>query len=267
MEPLEILVLGAIQGIFEWLPVSSEAAVTLFMTQLLGKTPAASVNTAIYLHAGTMLAAALYFREDFIRILEQLPDYLTEAAKDPESLNSGGLLNFLVIATFFTAALGGVIYTLGLEHIPSSPDVFSGLVGVALLVTGVLRLTGEGTGRDYRATGTWDSVFTGIIQSFSVVPGISRSGSTVFALLYRDFSSKDAFRLSFLMSVPAVLVAQVGLQVFSGFTVSRELLLATAVSFLVGYASIDAVLRIAERVEVAYIAFGLAVLSFLPLLI
>ncbi len=267
MEPLAAVVLGLLQGVLEWLPVSSEAAVALVMTQLLGMEPVESVNTALYLHLGTMLAALVYFRRDFIEVLGNVPGCTREFVETGRIPDGYPLVNFLFFSTFFSGLLGGSIYVLGLERLPSDPRLFTGMVGVALLVTGAMKLVGKPSDRSYLAVNLLDSAEIGLLQGLAVIPGISRSGVTVFGLFALDFDSDDAFRLSFLMSVPAVAVAQVGVGLFSGFTVTAELALSSAVSALVGYLSIGALLEVAERVEVAYLCFLLAGLSFAALLI
>jgi len=266
MDLVAALVLGVLQGIVEWLPISSEAVISLFMTQILGRQPIESVNAAVYLHTGTMLAAFVYFKDEFMDVLRDTPEYFQDAAQQ-KALPDYPIINFLIVSTLLTGVLGGFIYLFGLEYIPESPDVFSALIGLALLATGLMKLLGSESDRNYLSVDTGDSVFAGLLQGLAIIPGISRSGTTVFALFYRDFSSEDAFKLSFLMSVPAVLAAQIGMNIFSGFQISQTLLVASVISFVVGYFSVGLVLRIAERTEVAYLCFALAALSFVAVLI
>jgi undecaprenyl-diphosphatase len=108
-------------------------------------------------------------------------------------------------------------------------------------------------------------MLVGVLQGISVIPGISRSGSTVFGLLYRRFDAREAFRMSFILSIPAVLAANIGIELTSGIEVSGGMLVAMCVSFLVGYATIDLVLRIAANVKVSLVCFILAALTFASL--
>jgi undecaprenyl-diphosphatase len=214
-----------------------------------------------------MLAALLYFRTEFREVFRDLPEYLEKTATMKSVPDNYTLLNYLIISTVLTGVLGGMIYIFGLQYLPENPDIFTVIVGVALLVTGGMKLAGNGSNRDYSEADKKDSVFVGVLQGLAIIPGVSRSGTTVFGLFYRDFSTDDAFKLSFLMSVPAVLAAQIGLGILSGFSITDGLLAASVSSFVVGYLSIDAVLKLAERTEVAYLCFILAILSFLTLLI
>lgn len=265
MEFLQAAIIGFLQGIFEWLPVSSEGVVTLTMTGLFGKSGLSSVNVAIWLHLGTMLAALLYFRQDFKKIILGLPDYLMR--KKYQESKERKLISFLILTTLITGAIGGAIYLYGLQNLAHYPKLLTGLMGIALLGTGLLRFYSSSQERKTKSLNYKDSVFTGVLQSLSVLPGVSRSGSTVFALFYREFDAKEAFRLSFLLSVPAVLIANIGIQLFSEIQITASLLFATLISFLVGYLTIDLILKIAKKTEVAYLCFALAILAFLSLLL
>lgn len=274
MEPVVAVLIGVIQGVAEWLPISSEAVISLLLQNFLGQAPLESVNASVWLHSGTMVAALLYFRSDFLRLAKKFFDELPQLPKkfrEKISMEAGSedwkLILFVTVVTGLTAGIGGTIYILGLKTVANYPKLFTALTGVALFITGFTRLYEEGDDREIADLNYTDTVLTGLMQSFSILPGISRSGITSFALLYRDFSAEEAFKLSFIISVPAVAAANVGLQLFSGFTVSTGLVLASAVSMVVGYVMIDAVLRVADRAEVAYICFALGLLSFVPVLL
>ncbi|MBC5793504.1 MAG: undecaprenyl-diphosphate phosphatase [Nanohaloarchaea archaeon] len=266
MELLLAVILGVVQGVFEWLPVSSEAVISIILTQLGNTGVVKSVNTAVWLHTGTMFAALLYFRKEFLNLIRKFFSSIRKKSFDRGS-EDGKLLEFVFVATLVTGIIGGPLYFLGLKSAANSPELFSGLMGVALLLTGLLRFYSGGSSRQKGSTNWKDSIFAGILQGFSIIPGVSRSGSTVFGLLYRDFDPQTAFRLSFLLSVPAILAANIVLNLFEGFTITIPLIVSSAVSFIVGYASIDLVLRIADRTEVAYLCFVLAALSFVPLVL
>lgn len=263
MTPLQAALIGLLQGIFEWLPVSSEAVITLTMTQIYGSNVINSLNSAVWVHTGTMLAAATYFRHDITRMVEKSLkriDQPVEVFKDPE-------IRFVFISTMMTGLVGGTIYFVGKGLLDGQPELFSVLTAVALVLTGFSRFLSSGNSRNIGNLKDADSIVTGFLQGFSIVPGISRSGSTVFALLARNFHAREAFRLSFLMSIPAVLAANIGLKIFSGFTVTPSLMLAAFMAFLSGYASIGVVLKLADRTEVSLICFVLAALSLVPVLI
>ncbi|MFB6115237.1 MAG: undecaprenyl-diphosphate phosphatase [Candidatus Nanohalobium sp.] len=272
MELITAVIIGIIQGVAEWLPISSEAVISLIMQNFMGRAPLESVNASVWLHTGTMIAALLYFRADFVRLtkeffqeLPNMPETYEEKLRMNTDSDDWKMILFVAVVTAITAAIGGTIYVLGLKTVANYPKLFTALTGVALFVTGLTRLYEKAEDREISDLNYGDTVLTGLLQSFSILPGISRSGITSFALLYRDYKAEDAFKLSFIISVPAVAAANVGLQIFSGFTVSTGLVIASAVSMVVGYAMIEAVLRVAHRAEVAYICFALGLLSFVPL--
>lgn len=262
MDLIQAILVGVLQGVFEWLPVSSEAVISLVLTAFTSSNPAESINTAIFLHIGTMFSALIYFRKEYFKVLKETPGYLeTSGSKEAP------LLEFLLISTSITGGLGFIVYKFFLEYVPSNPAAFTALIGGMLLITGLMqRFSGSERERRVEDTGLVDASFAGVLQSLSAIPGISRSGSTVFGLLYRDFSSEDAFKLSFLMSVPAVLGANVFLNL-DGFNYTPELLFAALTAAIVGYASIGSVLRLAEKFDVEYVCYAFAALSFLGALI
>ncbi|MDY6769337.1 MAG: undecaprenyl-diphosphate phosphatase [Candidatus Nanohaloarchaea archaeon] len=256
MTPLAAVVLGILQGVAEWIPVSSEAVLVLAMTWL-GHDPGTAVAAAVWLHTGTMLAALLYFRDEFMALAAEVP-----------RRKASPLLAFLVLATLVTGGIGGAVYVLGVERLVQHPDLFAGATGALLLVTGLLHLRGRGADRGAADADLGDAAVAGGLQGLAILPGVSRSGVTVFGLLHRDFDGEAAFRLSFLMSVPAIFAANVGLEVLGrGVALSPEMLLAGGVAFITGYAAIDVVLRVARRTGVAYLCFGLAVLALAPVLL
>ena len=267
MSLTEAVVLGVIQGVFEWLPVSSEAVISIVMTQLFGSGVAESLNSAIWLHTGTMFAALIYFRKDFFELTRFFLERVRTQKFERNESRLENIFVFVVVATFATSVVGGTIYLGALQFFSGSPEMFAALTGVALLVTGLLRFYQTTENRVSDEVDLVDSVLVGVLQGLAVIPGISRSGSTTFGLFYRDFSAEDAFKLSFLLSVPAVFIANIGINIFSGFTVGIEMIVASIVAFFVGYLTIDLVLEAAQRAEVAYICFLLAAMSFIPLII
>lgn len=258
---VDYVLLGVIQGLVEWLPVSSEAAVSLVAVYVAGLGPEAALRTSIYLHLGTTTAAALYFRSEVAEAVRAAPDLLSVGAWRK------GRVGFLAVATVVTGVVGGAVYALGFDALSSSQDFLTMITGLALFLTGILDLYGSGGGR--QVPGWRDSILVGALQGLAALPGISRSGSTVFGLLMRDFSASRAFRLSFLASIPAVLGANLGLQLIEGLpdvsVASASTGLAT--SFVVGYASIGVLLDVAERFPMYMVAFVLGLLALLPLLL
>jgi len=245
---LEQIVLGTIQGIVEWLPVSSEGVLVLIRTnffdieQGLEKT----IREVLFLHLGTFLAAFLYFRKDVFRVW-----------------GNKKLFNFLLITTIITGLLGYGLLKLfvNLEvQVALSGKFITLAIGLLLLITAYLQIRAKTRGhREIRDLKTGDSLLLGLMQGLAVLPGLSRSGLTVSSLLLKKFNSRDALKLSFLMSLPVVLGGNIILN-FKYFSVSPEMLLGLVFSFVFGLLTISLLLKIAKKVNFGYFVLIFAVL-------
>ena len=269
MDPVQAVILGIIQGILEWLPVSSQGVSSIIMTEFLNMAPQNSDSVAVFLHSGTAVSALVYFRKEFMQLIRTVPNYVIEISTEKTLPKDHQLMNFLVVATAFSG-LSGLISLMVkdyiFQNIVSSTGIFTGLVGVALLITGILKMKEEEGVKSMDKADERDGALAGFLQGFAFIPGISRSGVTIFGLFLRDFSAHDAFKLSFLMSVPAVLMGQVAIGLYKGFKPTPNMLIAGFTAFIVGFIAIDGVLKLAERIKVEYVCFALAGLSFLFLL-
>ncbi|MFB6245380.1 MAG: undecaprenyl-diphosphate phosphatase [Candidatus Nanohaloarchaea archaeon] len=266
MDLFTAIAAGVIQGMVEWLPLSSEAVLSLFFTTVAGKGTSEAFGASVFVHTGTMVSALFYFREEYAGMLKEalsgdgIRGKLREAGSEP-------VLRFLIVSTVLTGLSGGLIYFSGLRAALESPKVFYLLMSAALALTGALRFYAGNSDRKEDSVTDSDSLLAGILQGTAIVPGISRSGSTSFILLYRGFEPDSAFRLSFLMSVPAVLAGSIGLEVFTGVSFRPMYLVSAATAALVGYLSIDLFLSVAERTGIAWICFFLSFLALVPVFI
>lgn len=259
----EAVILGILQGILEWLPVSSQGQVSLAMYLLrIGKDQ--TLPFSIFLHAGTMFAAIVYFREDILNLLKKLPGYRFDYANQENRL-----ISFLLLATILTGAVGYPLYRLLYETEPLAGESFIALIGVALIITGLVqkyaKVQGERRNADLNLK---DTLLLGVVQGFSIIPGISRSGITTSSLLLRKFGSEGALKLSFIMSIPAVLIAEIGLTLLGGLpTIGIEEALASVTfSFMFGLLSIHALIKIAKKFKFWAFCIILGILALLPLL-
>lgn len=257
----ESLLFGALQGALEWLPISSTGELVLVMVGLFGYAAETALSLSFFLHVGTALSAILYFRRDVRRILAGLARYR------PNFAGENRLASFLIVSTLISGALGFLVFSVAASY-SLSAEVLMGTVGAALVATGLIQRLARRTGSRTEADlDLRDSVLLGVVQAFSAVPGLSRSGVTVSALLFRGYGAQDALRLSFLMGIPAVLGAQAGLLATRGIPAvpAADLAAGLAVSFAAGYLTIGVLLRLARRVEFwlfAVIIGSVALLSF-----
>ncbi|MDX1608017.1 MAG: undecaprenyl-diphosphate phosphatase [Candidatus Spechtbacterales bacterium] len=255
---LESLTLGALQGIVEWLPVSSEGFLTLAQVKLFGSEEPLKelIRISLFLHLGTFLAALFYFFEDVLNLSKKLFKFKQAS---PEEKN---IIKFLILTTIITAIIGGLLLIAiqGIEErIELGGQVAMGLVGVLLLVTGGLQLkTKKGAGvKTEKNLRTKDGILLGIMQGFAVLPGLSRSGLTVAGLLLSKFDDALSLRLSFLMSLPIVLGGNVALNM-DKFIFNSEFFWGLLVSFVFGFITIHYLLKVARKVNFAYfvLVFG-----------
>ena len=237
----EALLLGVLQGVFEWLPVSSEGMIVLVRSLVFEGEVAEGIEYALWLHVGTAPAALVAFRTEAADILRGV---LTKPTR-PSALTA-----FMFISTVVSGAIG-------LPLLLSLAEISEGLgsaamviVGAALLVTGALQVRRPSAGGRTRADlSAVDGVLAGVAQGLSVVPGLSRSGLTVAALLWRKVDRREALVVSFLMSVPASLGAATYTWTSGSFSISAETLAAAAVAFVTGLVTIRALAAVAERVN------------------
>ena len=233
--------LGLIQGLVEWLPVSSEGVVTVVYGLAFDASLSDSVAFSLWLHLGTVLSVLAAFRAEVGLILR-------DAVRRP--LGPSPLLTFLLVGTLASAPLG-LVLLIGLEEMTDRIGVAAmGLVGLLMLITGAVLLRTGASGFRTRRELTWlDGLLTGLAQGAAALPGLSRSGLTVSALLGRRIDRDEALTLSFLLSVPASLGAGAYAAIRTGAYASVESVIAVAIAGLVGFLTIRALINLARRVN------------------
>jgi len=204
MSIFQAIILGIVQGITEFLPVSSSAHLVLTPFLLRWNLEEAIVFPFdVLVQLGTLLAVILYFRRDLWEILQGVWQGLRSGK--PFGTPAARLGWLLVLATIPAGVLGLLIKD-AVEAAFNSPQI----TAVFLLVTAALLLIAERVGKRNRGldTLTWkDAVWIGVAQAISLFPGISRSGATIAGGMTRHLDRPSAARFSFLMSVPVMLAA------------------------------------------------------------
>jgi len=245
MNIVTLMILGALQGLLEWLPVSSQGMLTLLMT-LLGETPSIALDYAIFLHAGTMLSALVYYRNEFKAMIKE-----------------GTLLKFAFITTLLTGLIGGALYLLVKDITEIFGTSFILIIGLALLFTGFLQLRKKSKGLRNEPN-TQDAVITGLAQSLSIIPGISRSGITTSTLLFSKFNGVTALKLSFILSVPVVLIAQIGLGLLESPALTWEGFWGLMTAFIVGLITIKALTTLAQKINFGKFCIAMGLITLIP---
>jgi undecaprenyl-diphosphatase len=201
MPLLQVVVLGIVQGLTEFLPVSSTAH--LYLTSWLLGWQTEGLDFDIMLHLGTLIAVLLYFFKDWVQIAAQ--GFGIRVGHDSELRYNYNLLWLLVIGTI-PVGIAGYLFNKQAESTWRNPFVMGGmLIGVGVLM-GVAESLGR-KARDLASLNLPDAVSIGLGQALAVVPGTSRSGITISMGLFRDFSRESAARFSFLLSTPAIAAA------------------------------------------------------------
>ena len=258
---LEPIVFGILQGIFEWLPISSQGNLVLVMVGLAGIAATEAFKLSIFLHIGTLFSALVYLRKDVAQVLRGLLKY-----KPGYSSETDSLVSFLLLSTIITAIVGLPLF-LYISAAEFAGEVLLALVGLALIITGIIQKFSPAKGAGKKLNFK-DTVLLGFLQGLSIIPGISRSGITTSALLLRKYEAKQALRLSFLMSLPAVFMAEVALVAFGSLpeVTAAEAAVGIGAAFIVGLVSIHALLKLAVRVSFWKFCIAIGVIAMLPLL-
>ncbi len=261
----EAFILGAVQGIAEWLPVSSEGLIVLVKSNFFpdGSGLFESIQLALFLHLGTFFAAVVYFRKDVFSIIKTIFRYKSS------SENEKSLVRFLFLATIISGALGVVIlYFIGSfeSYFEFTGKSITFVISIMLFITAFLQIKSPTSGdKVLEGKIRKHGIILGIVQGFSALPGLSRSGSTVSAFLFSGFKDTEALRLSFLMSMPIILGGNLALGITS-FSLSLELLVALLFSFLFGLATINILLSIARKIKFGYFVLFFAFLTLASVL-
>jgi undecaprenyl-diphosphatase len=201
MPLLQVVVLAIVQGITEFLPVSSTAH--LYLTSWLLGWQVEALNFDISLHIGTLLAILLYFFRDWLQIVAQ--GFGVSLGRD-EQLRCNPMMLWLLAAATIPVGVFGFVFNKQAETTWRNPFVIGGM----LIAVGVLMYLAERTAwlqRDLSSIDLPDAVGIGLAQALAVVPGTSRSGITITAGLFRNMTRESAARFSFLLSTPAIAAA------------------------------------------------------------
>jgi undecaprenyl-diphosphatase len=240
---LDVILLAVVQGLTEFLPISSSGHLVL-AEHLLG-VDEPGVALEIVLHLGTLLAVTLYYRDDLWSLVTGGWRWL-RGQRGPEEKTARLMIGWLVLGTV-PAAVGGVLLGDAVESAFSDPQFVCG----ALVFTGLLLLSTRLRRPGRNALSTWRSCLVGVWQMLALFPGVSRSGSTISGGLHLRLRPEEAARFSFLLSVPVILGATVlkapelGQAMSSGR--AAHYLVGLLVSFVLGYASIGVLLRVVRR--------------------
>jgi len=263
---IQAIVLGIVQGLTEFLPISSSAHLFL-IPDLLGWKDAGAGFTAV-IQLGTILAVLIYFRQDIAKTCKGFYQGLSDKTKrdSPESR----LAKAVIVGTV-PVAVAGLLLEKKIDHDFRSASV----IATALIVLGLVLWVAEKVGKQNRSIETVtvkDGLIVGLWQCLALVPGSSRSGSTITGSLFGGMERQAAARFSFLLSIPAILLSGIYKLVKDRHELLTDgampTIVATVVSFAVGYLAIDFLMKYLKTrstaVFVVYrVVLGIVVLATL----
>ena len=261
MTPLQAAVLGIIQGLSEFLPISSSAHLALAPWLFGWDDPGLAFDVA--LHFGTLLAVLWYFRMEWLALIKAAFGILrTGRIETPEKRR----VIYLIIATI-PGAIGGFLLQSRAESAFRSPQ----LIAIALIVMGIILWIVDKAVDQARILGEmrWiDALLIGLSQVIALIPGVSRSGSTITSGRGLRFDRESSAEFSFLMSMPIIAAAVVleGPNALHEGGITNELMAGVVASAVSGWLAISILMRYVSRHSYGIFAFyrvalGLAVLA------
>ena len=248
MSILEAIILGIIQGLTEFLPVSSSGHLELTNT-ILGTelNPDESLLMTVVLHFATALSTIVIFRKDIIQIIKGLFRF---------KWNDDAKFSVKIVLSMIPAALVGVLLEEEIE------GFFGGqvmLVGIMLIITGLLLFLADRAKNTDKEVRFGDSIIIGISQAIAILPGISRSGATISTSVLLGVDREKAAKFSFLMVVPLIF-GKMGKTIMSDdFTTSSvealPLIIGFIVAFIAGLIACKWMIALVKRAKLKYFSF------------
>jgi undecaprenyl-diphosphatase len=249
---LEAIVLGILQGITEFIPVSSSAHLIILPWFFGWEGAVNTLSFSVALHFGTLLALLLYFRKDWIALIK------TGKKKD-------GIIWHILYATV-PAATAGLVFSEKIEKMRSPLLIILTLSLIAALMIYIEKRKKDTEGFGIDRVGLKDALFIGFAQAFALVPGISRSGITIVAGLMRGLNRQSSARFSFLLSTPIVAGASIfeaqKLIVYPDTIQAEIFVTGIIMSSVTGYIAIKFLLRFLQKHSLAPFAYYRFFLAF-----
>lgn len=300
MDLFGLLIVSMLQGIVEWMPISSEGQSVLLVINIFSIDIVAAISLALFLHLGTMMVVIFVYRREFVGMIISLypgsQDGNVSFLGDESLDYYRKILLMLIAVTIGTAmtAIPSVFFVEDIwEYIADNlgipiVDITSIFIGLLLLITGGFLFyqknipNVENEKKNFDELTLISAFVLGLFQGFAAMPGISRSGITITVLLFMNLHHSEALKGSFLSSVPASFGAT-GLLVLKGdivfvlnegilrvndalsFTII-EIIVAIVVVFLAGLLSMVFLLKIAEKIPYWQFCMGLGIIVILAVI-
>lgn len=261
------VIIGIVQGISEWLPISSKTQVLVASTYLLNLNYQEAYTFGLFMEVGTIIAAAIYFRKELASLIRVL---VLRGTHDEKML-----FKYVLITTVITGVIGAPLYLVA--------DSITGIsVGIPMLIIGMILIADalvirysrkrKEQGHNRRKFGDLklkDYILVGIAQGIAALPGVSRSGITTSTMFLLDVEPDEAFRLSFLIGIFAAIAAFALTLIVSRHNVSAALagigieglIIAIITSTIISLFLIDFLIKVAGKSKIVYVTGGLGILA------
>jgi undecaprenyl-diphosphatase len=253
MTVIEALILGLIQGLTEFLPVSSSGHLFLGQVILDVKSEEPLLFT-IVVHFATALSTIVVFKSDIFRIFKDLSTFKN---------NDGTRYSLFIILSMIPAVLVGLTLEDAIENITKPENQTLGLlvVGLCLLLTAALLYFSHRAKEGNKIVNTKNALIIGLAQAVATLPGVSRSGATIAMGLLSGLTRENAARFSFLMVIPVIfgVMAKKTLDIVSGKKVLEDiatlpLIIGFFAAFIAGWAACKWMIQIVKRAKLSYFA-------------
>lgn len=262
MNWIEALILGVVQGLSEFLPISSSAHLVIIQHLLGIKIEGNQLEFEVLLHFASLLAVTIYFRKEIVEIIAGFFSYVFLRNKEKKVQYHFGLL--LLLSTGTTAVLGKLF-----EDVLGTNLTNTATIGASLVVTGIFLILiehGVKPGKRTAKEMTWkDGIIIGFGQALAILPGISRAGSTLVTALWCGLDKQTAVRYSFLLSIPLIVgITLAEIQDLSPLfftTYLAETIIAFVGSFLFAIVGIKWLISMVNRTKLSYFAIYCIVLG------
>jgi len=259
MEWLEALILGIVQGLTEFLPVSSSGH--LEITKVIfgdNSAPQESMLMTVVLHAATALSTIVIFRKDIAEILKGLFQF---------KWNDEFIFSLKIVISMIPAALVGVLLESEIEQLFNRQLL---LVGSMLILTAVLLYLADKAKNTKKDVGYKEAIIIGISQAIAILPGISRSGATISTSVLLGVDRSKAARFSFLMVVPLIL-GKMGKDLLSGDVLASHINIAPLTigffaSFITGLIACTWMIKLVKNSKLSYFAIYCLIVGTISIL-
>ena len=253
MHTLQAVITGAIQGLSEFLPISSSAHIIFSnkIYEIFANVPISNLQEEIFfsimVHLATLFAVVIYFFKDLKQVV---CDFLNSIKKKEYSNENFKLVNFIFLTTIITGIIG-MLFKSQIEQLVSNPAV----ICLLLFATGIILLLSEKFYKGDKTINLKYAIIIGLAQGLAVFPGFSRSGMTISAALFCGMDRVKAARFSFLVSIPVIFLASfiyplIELDFSSMATFNLKAIIAGFLtSFIVGYLCIKYFMKLLGRLS------------------